>query len=578
MSAASHFLRRWAAGLLTLGLLAGSLVAAQQASPAVQSTSGSKPAAVKPVTPKPAATKPSPVAAPLSPPPPPPSRPDPYNLGLSTTSQKLQQLQQQLAAQKQLSSAQQSQLETLRKNIASLSAQQRDVLGQIDTLENRIAALQNQKLRLEQAIRGALADLGQTRGQVARTSERVTRLQADVRQLLELLYRERSGQYLRLLNQASSLSDLVIRSRYANMGGEHNVAVIEDLRTQRLSLQTQQAQQTAQTARLQDLRSQQLAQLTTLRDARSQQQALVARLQQTQAGKQALALQTRAQQALTVQSINDLVGAVVSERSRIEAERRRRIEAERLRRAEELRRIREAQERARQEAARLAAIREAQRQEALRQAAIQEAQRQEALRQAALRRAQAQAAAAAQAQAEAQARIEAEQARVAAEQRASQQRASANAQEQSSLRARASQIQVQQQQAAVELAPLPAASGPLGFPLPGGAVVTPFSVAVPWTLISGPAGAQAVAAAGGNVLAVTYYASLGWVVVVEHSPVLATAYIGLDSPSVDVGARVAPDQALGTIGGSPVFGAGRMAFQVNRIGADNSRQAVPPTF
>ena len=497
-------------------------------------------------------------------PPPPPSRPDPYNLGLSTTSQKLQQLQQQLAAQKQLSAGQQTQLETLRKNIASLGAQQKDVLGQIDSLENRIAALQNQKLKLEQLIRGALADLEQTRSQVARTSERVARLQADVRQLLELLYRERSGQYLRLINQASSLSDLVIRARYANMGGEHNVAVIEDLRTQRLSLQTQQAQQTAQTARLQDLRSQQLAQLTRLRDARSQQQALVARLQQTQAGKQALALQTQAQQALTVQSINDLVGGIVSERSRIEAERRRRIEAERLRRAEELRRIREAQERARQEAARLAAI--------------QEAQRQEALRQAALRRAQAQAAAAAQAQAEAQARIRAEQARAAAEQRASQQRAAANAQEQSSLRARASQIQVQQQQAAVELAPLPAASGPLGFPLPGGAVVTPFSVSVPWTLISGPAGAQAVAAAGGNVLAVTNYASLGWVVLIEHSPVLATAYIGLDTPSVDVGARVAPGQALGTIGGSPVFGADRMAFQVNRIGADNSRQAVPPTF
>ncbi|GAA4007294.1 hypothetical protein GCM10022631_18880 [Deinococcus rubellus] len=573
--------RRWAAGLLTLGLLAGSLVMAQQPSqqPAQSKPTPakavpakpvqSKPAAVKPTSPKPVQPKltstssaqsssgqsSSGLASPaqLSPPPPPTSVPDPYNLGLSTTSQKLQQLQQQLSSQQQLSTAQLAQLTTLRQNIASLSAQQKDVLGQIDTLENRIAALQNQKLKLEQSIRGALADLEQTRGQVARTSERVTRLQADVRQLLELLYRERSGQYLRLINQASSLSDLVIRSRYANMGGEHNVAVIEDLRTQRRSLQTQQAQQSAQTAQLQDLRSQQLAQLARLRDARSRQQALVARLEKTQAGKQALALQTQAQQALTAQSINDLVGGIVSERSRIEAERRQRIEAERVRRAEELRRILEAQARARQEAARLAALREAQRQEALRQAALQ--------------RAQAQAAAAAQAQA-----------RSDAEQRASQQRAAANAQEQSSLQSRASQIQAQQQQAAVELAPLPPASGPLGFPLPGGAVVTPFSASVPWTLISGPAGAQAVAAQGGNVLAVTNYASLGWVVLVEHSPVLATAYIGLDSPSVDVGARVAQGQALGTIGGSPVFGAGRMAFQVNRIAADNSRQAVPPTF
>ena len=80
------------------------------------------------------------------------------------------------------------------------------------------------------------------------------------------------------------------------------------------------------------------------------------------------------------------------------------------------------------------------------------------------------------------------------------------------------------------------------------------------------------------MLAVTNYASLGWVVLVEHSASLATAYIGLDVPSVDVGTRVQQGQALGSIGGSPVFGAGRMAFQVNRIGADNSRQAVPPTF
>ncbi len=523
-----------AAAWVMLGLLLTSAVTAQSARPPTAQTS--------PVQP-------------------PPTRPDPYNLGLSTTSQKLQRLQQQLAAQKQLSSAQKAQLETLRKNIASLSAQQKDVLGQIDTLENRISALQNQKLRLEQRIRAALGELAKTRTQVTLTTSRVARLQADVRQLLELLYRERSGQYLRLINQASSLSDLVIRARYANMGGQHNVSVIEDLRSQRQNLKTQQAQQTAQTAQLQDLRSEQLTQLTNLRDARSQQQALVARLQQSQAGKQALALQTQAQQALTAQSINALVGGIVAERTRIEQERRRRIEAERVRRAEELRRIREAQERARQEALRLAAIREAQRQEALRQET--------------LRRARAEAAAAAQARAAALAR---ERARAAADQQAGRQRAAANAQEQSSLQERAAQIEAQQRQAAVELAPLPPASGPLGFPLPGGSVVSAFSVAVPWTVLSGADGSQAVAAQGGNVLAVTNYASLGWVVLIEHSATLATAYIGLDSPNVDVGARVSQGQPLGTIGGSPVFGAGKMAFQVNRINADNSRQAVPPTF
>lgn len=495
---------------------------------------------------------------------PPATMADPYNLGLSTTSQKLKQLQQQLSSQKQLSSAQKAQLETLRSNIASLSQQQQKVLGQIDTLENRIATLQNQKLKLEQNIRAAQADVAQTKLLVERTQKRVSLLKSDLRQLLELLYRERSAQYLRLLNQAENLSDLVIRTRYANMSGEHNITVIQDLKDQQTTLQAQQAQQAAQTAKLQNLRNEQLGQLTDLRDARSEQQALVAQLQKTQTGKKALALQNQAQQALTVQSIDSLVGNIVAERTRIEQERRQRIEAERQRRAEELRRIREAQERARKEAARLAAIREAQRQEALRQAALARARAQAA---------QAAAAAAAQAAAEARARARAE-----AEQQASRARAAANAQEQSNLKSRAAQIQAQQQQAAVELAPLPPASGPLGFPLPGGQIITPFSSAVPWTVIGGPSGSQAVAAQGGNVLAVTNYASLGWVVLIEHSSTLATAYIGLDAPSVDVGARVQTGQALGTIGGSPVFGAGRMAFQVNQIGANNSRQAVPPTF
>ena len=468
-----------------------------------------------------------------------PSVADPYNLNLPSTSQRLQRLQQQLAAQQQLSVEQKKELESLRKNVAALSAQQKAVLRQIDGLAARLATLQTQKGQLEGQIRAAQDELAQTQAQAKVTANQVARLKTNVRALLLTLYRERSGQYLRLVNQASSLSDLVIRTRYANMGGQRNVDVIEELRQQEADLKVQQAAQSAQTARLQDLRAEQLSQLAELRDTRAQQQALVQRLEQNKAGQQALALQTRAQQALTVQSINTLLGGIVQERAQIEAERQRRIEAERQRRAEELRLIRAAQERARQEARRLAAQREAQRQAAQRQAAQRAAQQ------------------AARANAQRQQTVE---------------------QEQRNLDSRANQLEAQQQQSSIQLSPLPAASGPLGFPLPGGSVVAPFSASVPWTVIGGPAGAQAVAAQGGNVLAVTNYATLGWVVLIEHSSTLATAYIGLDSPSVEVGARVTQGQALGLIGGSPVFGAGRMAFQVNRIRADNSRQPIPPTF
>ncbi|WP_293913473.1 peptidoglycan DD-metalloendopeptidase family protein [Deinococcus sp.] len=471
---------------------------------------------------------------------------DPYNLGLSSTSQKLQQLQQQLSSQKQLSAEQKTKLEQLRTNVAALGKQQKDVLNQIDALAGRIAALQTRKRQLETRIEAAVAQLRQTEAQVQVTRGQVTRLQGDVRQLLSALYRQRSRQYLSLLNQATSLSDLVIRGRYANMSGQHNVEVIDSLRAQQADLKAQQSSQVQQTTALQALRAQQLAQLADLVDARGQQQSLVARLEQNKAGQQALSLRTQAQQALTVQSIDTLLGAVVSERSRIEAERRARIEAERARRAEELRKIREAQERARQEAARLAALREAQRLEALRVRARNDQQRADQQR--------------------------------ANQQRADQQRTAAVESEQGTLRSRASVLEAQQARSSVDLAPLPEMSGPLGFPLPGGAVVTPYSASVPWTIISGPEGSQAVASAGGNVLAVTNYASLGWVVLIEHSATLITAYLGLDAPNVSPGARVTQSQSLGSIGGSPVFGAGRMAFQVYRIAGNGTRTPIVPSF
>ncbi len=120
----------------TLGLLGALVIGAGQAQQAAALPSLPLPSVQPPAAQPPNAQQaaPPPAAVPAAPKPL-PTRPDPYNLGLSSTSQKLQQLQQQLSAQKQLSAQQKAQLEQLRRNIASLSAQQQEVLGQIDTLE-----------------------------------------------------------------------------------------------------------------------------------------------------------------------------------------------------------------------------------------------------------------------------------------------------------------------------------------------------------------------------------------------------------------------------------------------------------
>jgi len=117
----------------------------------------------------------------------------------------------------------------------------------------------------------------------------------------------------------------------------------------------------------------------------------------------------------------------------------------------------------------------------------------------------------------------------------------------------------------------------MGFPLPGGSVAQPYGEGgALWSVLQGAEGGQAVAALDGNVIATTNYASLGWVVLIDHGATV-TAYFGLQDAQVQVGARVSRGTPLGTVGGSPVFGPGRMAFQVNSV-SGGARRPVPPPF
>ena len=448
-----------------------------------------------------------------------------------TTSEKLQQLQQDLREQKQLNDQQAKQLEQLRKSLQNLSAQQKATLARLDALADNVATLQNELATVTARVGLAESRLADLTSRRTLTEARVARLQADVRGLLNTLYRERSGQYLALLSQSKSLSDLLIRLDYANMSGQHNVQVINTLKAESENLRVQQAQQEQQAKELRALQSERAAKLAALRQRRQEQQSLLASLRKTAEGQRTVALRTQAQQALTAQSIDQLVGQVVQERARIEAERQRRLEEERKRREEEARRIAAEQERARQEAIRIAQLR-----------AEQERRAREAQ--------QARERAAADAAAEAQ-----------------RQRQLALQREQAALRDRQARVSEAQSQAAIQLAPLPPSTGPVAFPLPGGQVAAPYGAGgAQWVLLRGPSGSQATAALEGNVLASTYYASLGWVVLLDNGSGVVTGYFGLQDAKVSVGDRVARGTPIGTIGGSPVFGADQMAFQLREGG------------
>ncbi|GGR44386.1 hypothetical protein GCM10008959_01690 [Deinococcus seoulensis] len=457
-----------------------------------------------------------------------------------STSDRLEQLQRDLQQQRQLSAAKARELEDLRRSIQNLSAQQRKTLARLDTLAASASKLENEIATVTARVALAERALADTTSQLDVTQARVTRLQDDVREILQLQYRDRSGRYLQLLSQSRSLSDLLIRLRYANMAGEYNTRVIQTLAGEIEVLDRQKAQQAQQTKDLKALQAQRTAALKNLTARRAEQTALLTQLRSSEAGKRTLATQRQAEQALAAQTIDQLVGQVVAERSRLEAERQRRLEEERRRRAEEARRIAEAQERARQEALRLARIRAEQERVARQRAADAQAAAQAARQRAAQQ--------AAQAQREAQVQ-----------------------REQAALQQRSQQVQQAQVQVEQQLAPLPTLSGPLGFPLPGGRVQTPYGAGgSPWVVLSG--GPQAVAAQEGNVLAVTYYASLGWVVLVDHGSSV-TAYFGLREPLVSVGNRVGRGTPVGTVGGSSIIGPDSMAFQVRRGGVP-----VPPGF
>lgn len=410
----------------------------------------------------------------------------------------------------------------------------------MDQLADNVATLENELASVTARVALAERRLADTVAQRKLTEARVATLQADVRSIMNALYRERSGQYLQLMSQSASLSDLLIKLDYANMSGKHNVQVITNLKTAAASLKDQQAQQVQQTVELKALQTERQGKLDALKGRRREQQALLAQLRKSEAGQRTIAVRTQAQQALTAKSIDDLVGKVVQERAHIEAERKRRLEEERKRREAEAKRIREEQERARLEAIRLAKLR---------------AEQERRAREAQLARERAAAAAAAEAQ---------------------RQRELALQREQAALKARREQVARQQQAVTQELAPLPVQrqSGPVGFPLPGGSVAAPYGTSgAQWAVLSGADGTQATAALEGNVIAATYYASLGWIVLLDHGSGIVTGYFGLQSASINVGDRVSRGTPVGIIGGSPIFGPGRMAFQIRQNGTP-----VAPNF
>ncbi|MFC6590666.1 murein hydrolase activator EnvC family protein [Deinococcus lacus] len=449
----------------------------------------------------------------------------------------LDALEQQLRQQQQIGVQQQKELEKLRASLETLSASQQQTLARLDALSADIQRLTNEGQVLAVRVRRAESELSATTRELEYRTYRVSNLRSNVRGLMNSLYREGSGDYLELLAQSSSLSELLIRLRYANFAGEYNVALITNLEREVTELQAQQQRQQAQQQALAKLQKDRAEALARLKQSRDEQAGLLAELQKTAEGQRLLALQNQAQQQQTVKNIEGIISGIMQERAALDAARAAR-EAESRRRAEEVARLQAAQREAEARARRAQAAQAAQGQPAS----------------ASSQAAPGQAPAAGTASTVPSA---AQQARALREQQA---RAQA---ERDTLAQQQQRAQAEADVAAAAAAPLPSEAEFI-FPLPGGQVREPFTPDTPWAVLEGPPQAQVVAAADGDVLASTFFNSLGWVVLVDHGG-WVTAYLGLQEPGVQVGQRVRSGEALALPGGSPVFGPDRAAFQLNRL-------------
>ena len=516
-----------------------------------------------------------------------------------SSSADLERYRNQLENSKAAREAQINRIAGFERDIAGLSAMERTLRGQLERSNSRIAELNNQKRELDTQISNTQAQIKDLESQIVLTEARVARQRAAVNALLVRMFKNKSGEFVKLIARAETLHDLLLRAQYANKLSSADLELIASLKLNIQELDGQRQNLVLLTERLNTLQRQLMARLDDMKIQQRSQQTAIAGLQRSKAGRSALLLETARAQQRTEAQMQTLLGNVVQERGRLESVRQARLQAlavEKARRIEEARQI--ALERARlarlaaeaqarriaAEKVRLEQVRVAQERVAARKLEAQREQQreqrridqrrveerlvvlkrdqirqQEALRQANQQREQSRALASAQQEAELRvANARAENAR-ADEARLKR--------EQDALEARQSALTVQQKQddreavqTRASLSVPSAYRGNLGFPMPGGRVSSGFNGS--YVLISGGDGAAVQATGEGVVLQIYYYAAQGGVIVIQHSDGLQSLYFGLQSPTVSAGSRVSSGQIIGYAGGSPSYGTNTMGYQV----------------
>ncbi len=283
-----------------------------------------------------------------------------------TSSPQLEQLQRDLREQQRIRNLQSSRANSLARDVADLTTQERALNARVKALNLRLTKLESERASTQVQL-AKTEDKSQSLSlEIQMLEEKISYGKAQLSKLISTLDRERSRRYVRLMVRAENAFDLAVKAKDLDVIQDVNLNVIDELNTNSALLSSKNVEYLGVIAKLNQYQRMLERKKIEITQNRTKLNASIIDLQKTRAGRKALQLQALQGAQAASASASSIYFNMVSERQRLtEIRRQRALEAQRLREA--------AAQRQREENARIARIRD---QKARERAAALEEQRQ----------------------------------------------------------------------------------------------------------------------------------------------------------------------------------------------------------
>jgi septal ring factor EnvC (AmiA/AmiB activator) len=240
-------------------------------------------------------------------------------------------LERQAAEYETLLEERQADIARIEDQLGATRAELEATLAERDRVSAQIASLTAEERELQARIEALEVERATTEAAIAREEAELDALRGRIRALLVNLHRQRAGRAVNALAGAESLHDLRVKNVYLNLLSRQDVDLVAEVDAQLATLSELRERLSAQLAEAAAARDELAGTRASLETARAELDAVIARLDATEAGQQAQRADLmRAQQALEAE-LADTERRLQAEIARLEEEERRlRAEAERF--------------------------------------------------------------------------------------------------------------------------------------------------------------------------------------------------------------------------------------------------------